>query len=120
MVAEGVAYIPLVDLSEPLSRGICSNAVANRRHHGTRDNRTDTRNSHQSLAAVVLSRQRFGLGRHGLNALVQPARQSRPALEGRFPAEPILCATNIASSNFCGSLHSRTVVPEARREPKLR
>jgi hypothetical protein len=41
-------------------------------------------------------------------------------MEGRFPAEPILCATNIASSNFCGSLHSRTVVPEARREPKLR
>jgi hypothetical protein len=25
MVAEGVAGIPLVDLSEPLSRGICSN-----------------------------------------------------------------------------------------------
>src|SRR3981189_3145680 len=26
-----------------------ASAVANRRHHGTRDNRTDTRNSHQSL-----------------------------------------------------------------------
>ena len=25
MVAEGVAGIPLVDLSEPLSRGVCSN-----------------------------------------------------------------------------------------------
>ncbi len=31
-----------------------ASAVANRRHQGTRDNRTDTRNSHQSLAAVVL------------------------------------------------------------------
>src|SRR6266542_6990228 len=48
-------------------------AIADRRHHGTRDDRTDTRDSHQSLAAVILLRQRFDLGRYGLNALVQPA-----------------------------------------------
>src|SRR5439155_2207605 len=47
-------------------------AIADRRHHGTRDDRPDARHGHQALATLILLRQRFDLGRHAPNALVQP------------------------------------------------
>src|SRR6266849_2386619 len=48
-------------------------AVADRRHHRTRDDRADTRNAHEPLAALVLLCHRFDLVRHGGNAFVQSA-----------------------------------------------
>src|SRR6266700_4670465 len=39
-------------------------AIADRRHHGTRDDRADARHRHQALATLILLRQRFDLGRH--------------------------------------------------------
>src|SRR6266545_2817267 len=48
-------------------------AIADRRYHRARDDRADPRHGHQALAAVILLRQRFDLGRHSRNALVQPA-----------------------------------------------
>src|SRR6266516_2249170 len=47
-------------------------AIADRRNHGTRDDRADARHRHQALATLILLRQRFDLGRHARNALVQP------------------------------------------------
>src|ERR1700737_955881 len=49
-----------------------SGAVADRRHHGARDDRPAPRYGHQALTTVVLLRQRFDFGRHGCNALVKP------------------------------------------------
>src|ERR1700726_4961082 len=49
-----------------------SGAVADRRHHGARDDRPDPRYGHQALTTVVLLRPRFDFGRHGCNALVKP------------------------------------------------
>src|ERR1700720_4407311 len=49
-----------------------SGAVADRRHHGARDDRSDARHRHQALTTVVLLRQRFDFGRPGCNALVKP------------------------------------------------
>jgi hypothetical protein len=53
-------------------------AVADRRHHRTRDDRTDARHGHQELAAIIVLRQR-------LEAVpLCTARQQRCFLDDRF------------------------------------
>src|SRR6266567_7846161 len=44
-------------------------AIADRRHHGARDDRADARHRHQALATLILLRQCFDLGRHARNAV---------------------------------------------------
>jgi hypothetical protein len=46
-------------------------AIADRRHHGTRDDRADPRHCHHPLASLILFRERFDVSRHRCNALVQ-------------------------------------------------
>src|SRR5499426_3967928 len=46
-------------------------AVADRRHHGARDDRSDPRHRHQALAAAILLRQRLDVRRHACYTLVQ-------------------------------------------------
>jgi hypothetical protein len=48
-------------------------AIADRRHHRTRDDRANARNAHEPLATLILLGQRFDLSRHGGNAFVQSA-----------------------------------------------
>src|SRR5262245_54945003 len=52
-------------------------AIADRRHHGTRDDRANPRHRHHPLATFILFRKRFDLSRHRRNALVQ----STPVLD---------------------------------------
>src|SRR5262245_48090545 len=52
-------------------------AVADRRHHGARDDWPHPRHRHHPLASLILFRERFDLSRHRCNALVQ----STPVLD---------------------------------------
>src|SRR5262249_46001898 len=45
--------------------------IADRRHHGTRDDRADPRHCHHPLASLILLHERFDVSRHRCSALVQ-------------------------------------------------
>lgn len=57
--------------------------ISDRGHHGARCQRTDSRNAHQPLAAVVLARQCLDFAGHRINSIVQPAPVLGQFLERR-------------------------------------
>src|SRR5262245_40050895 len=97
-------------------------AIADRGHHGARDDRPDPRQRHQPLAAAIILCQPFDLGRNRFDALVEAAPVlSRSAMSRSKRGDSasggelrIVCSTWRK-----GAGPWRIVIPRSVRRPRI-